>query len=236
MSKPLIGVNCNLKPHLGEQGVFNLDRSYTNAVYQTGGLPQIIPLLPLEEISPLLDLYDGLLLTGGGGLLPHVKLLDTLPCLREQNPLRHEFDLELVQQAMERKMPILGLCRGHQTINDARGGSVQNLTNKNHLQKESGDQVSHDIVVEPQSVLFDCAKSEKISVNSFHSQVIDQLGVGLKVTSTSTDGFIESIEGTDSPFLMGVQFHPEFMMNRKEMFNIYQSFIEASVAYKSDKR
>lgn len=236
MDRPIIGVNCNFKPHLGEQGTFNVDRAYTNAVYDTGGFPQIIPLLPLDEVDRLLDLYDGLLLTGGGGLLPHVKELEILPNLYEQNPARHEFDLKLVKLAMIKKMPILGLCRGHQTINDANGGSIMNLGNKKHLQKESGDYSSHDIQIERQSILFDCVKSEKTRVNSFHSQVVDQVGGGLKASSYSEDGYIESIEGTDLPFLMGVQFHPEFMMNSKAMFNVYKSFVKASAAYKNKNK
>jgi len=235
MSRPIIGVNCNFKPHLGEQGIFNLDRSYTQAVYDSGGMPQIIPLLPLPEVAQILDLYDGLLLTGGGGLLPHVEVMEVLPGLFEQNPLRHEFDLRLVKLAMERKMPILGLCRGHQTINDAKGGSIMNLNDKKHLQKEKGNIASHEISVEPKSILYECVESEKIKVNSFHSQVIDLPGTGLKVTSYSSDGFVESIEGTETSFLLGVQFHPEFMMENESMFNIYKAFVKAATDYRKYK-
>lgn len=235
MSRPIIGVNCNFKAHLGEQGRFDLDRSYTQAIYDTGGMPQIIPLLPKKEVANLLDLFDGLLLTGGGGLLPHVKELETLPGLFEQNPIRHEFDLELVKLAMEREMPVLGLCRGHQTINDAKGGTIMNLSNDKHLQKEPGNMANHEIRVEPNSILYECTKSEQVYVNSFHSQVINQPGTGLKITSFSSDGYIESIEGEESPFLMGVQFHPEFMMQSKSMSNIYKSFINAANEYRKDK-
>lgn len=235
MSRPIIGVNCNFKPHLGEQGTFNVDRSYTKAIYDSGGIPQIIPLLPTKEVRLLLDLYDGLLLTGGGGLLPHVQEMDTLPSLFDQNPIRHAFDLELVKVATEMGMPILGLCRGHQTINDAKGGSIMNLNSKKHLQQEKGNHASHEIIVEPNSKLFECVKAVKVEVNSFHSQVIDKPGVGLSISSYSADGFVESIEGVGESFILGVQFHPEFMMENKAMSSIYESFIEAANVYKISK-
>lgn len=235
LSKPIIGVNCNFKPHLGKQGIFNLDRSYTQAIYDSGGIPQIIPLLPIKEVAHLLDMYDGLLLTGGGGLLPHVKEMKILPELYEQNPARHEFDLELVRIALEKELPILGVCRGHQTINDALGGTILNLKDQSHLQKEPGNHATHEITIEPQSVLHDCAKTYKIRVNSFHSQVIDKPGTGLKITSYSADGFVESIEGTGSTFLVGVQFHPEFMMEDQSMAAIYHAFVEATIEYRKNK-
>ncbi|WP_438316421.1 gamma-glutamyl-gamma-aminobutyrate hydrolase family protein [Sporosarcina sp. FA9] len=235
MSRPIIGVNCNFKPHLGEQGTFNLDRAYTQAVYDTGGIPQIIPLLPIKEVEQLLDLYDGLLLTGGGGLLPHIKEMDALPGLSDQNPMRHEFDLELVKVATKKGMPILGLCRGHQTINDANGGSIMNLNSNKHLQKEKGNHVHHEIIVEPNSKLYECVEAVRIGVNSFHSQVIDKPGEGLSISSYSADGFVESIESEGESFIVGVQFHPEFMMENKAMSGIYESFIEASNVYKARK-
>ena len=73
MKKPLIGNSCNYKPQEEQRGTFNLDRAYTEAVYRNGGIPQIIPIMPVEEIPELLDLYDGLVFSGGGGLLPRVK-------------------------------------------------------------------------------------------------------------------------------------------------------------------
>lgn len=235
MNKPIIGVSCNYRPHEGENGNFHVDRAYTEAVYESGGIPQIIPILEADDIPSLLALYDGLVFSGGGGLLPHVEKMDELPGLDEQNPIRYTFESELIKAAVKRDIPILGICRGHQMINDAHGGSVVNLQDKTHRQNEPSNEASHEIKVEPHSVLYDSVLTEKVIVNSFHSQVIDTIGKGLKATSYSHDNFIESIEGVGTNFVMGVQFHPEFMRDNVKMLNIYKQFVQAANMFRLQK-
>lgn len=228
MQRPIIGVSCNLRPNEAENGNFNLDRSYTDAVYQAGGMPQIIPILPEDEIEDLLDLYDGILLSGGGGLLPEIKRMKTLPGLKEQNPIRYAFELKLIQAAFRRRIPIMGVCRGHQMINAALGGMVVNLSTKKHRQDNPSVEASHPVEVKQNTILYDAVLSENMGVNSFHSQVIDKLGAELRVTARSGEGYIEAIEGTGDHLVLGVQFHPEFMIDNKAMLNIYKVFIQAA--------
>src|SRR5690625_6593826 len=83
--KPIIGVSCNFRPHEDEKGSFILDRSYIDAIYKAGGIQQIIPILPHEEIDTLIQLYDGILISGGGGLLPKIKQMKTLPDLQARS-------------------------------------------------------------------------------------------------------------------------------------------------------
>lgn len=233
MKRPIIGISCNYKPHDGINGTFNLDRSYSEAVYKNGGIPQIIPILPSEEIPELLTMYDGIVLSGGGGLLPHVKKMDSLPGLREQSPVRYEFEKSLIEQAALKNIPILGLCRGHQMINEVFGGTIINLPKKaKHNQKTAGDKPSHPIFIENDTALFDCIMKSDTEVNSFHSQVIDEIGENFKVAAYSEDQKIEGIESTTSSFIMGLQFHPEFMLENEEMMNIYKQFITAASSYK----
>lgn len=232
MCQPIIGVNCNFKPYEGENGTFHLDKSYTDMVFKNGGLPQIIPLLPVEEIPSMLHLYDGILLSGGGGLLPHIEKMDVLPGLREQNPDRYDFETAIIKYALKTGIPLLGICRGYQMINEMQGGSLENLSGKAHLQEETGAKPAHKIVVEPDTILSQAVKSEEVEVNSFHSQSIDQVGEGLKVSSYSDDQVIESIEGTDSQFILGLQFHPEFMVESEKMRNIYSRFIRAAEEFR----
>jgi putative glutamine amidotransferase len=235
MRQPIIGVSCNFKPNEGENGNFHLDKSYTDMVYKNGGIPQIIPLLPAEEIPSILHLYDGILLSGGGGLLPHVEKMDVLPGLREQNPHRYDFESGIIQYALKMGIPLLGICRGYQMINEVMGGSLENLPGKAHLQKEAGSQPAHKIIVEPETILSQAVQSIEVEVNSFHSQAIDQVGKGLKISSRSNDQVIESIEGTDSHFILGLQFHPEFMAESEKMRNIYNKFIRAAEVFKKDR-
>ncbi len=232
MRQPIIGVSCNFKPHEGENGTFQLDKSYTDMVYKNGAIPQIIPILPVEEIPSMLHLYDGILLSGGGGLLPHIEQMDVLPGLREQNPDRYDFESEIINYALKMGTPLLGICRGYQMINELMGGSLENLPGKAHLQKEAGAQPSHRIFVERETILYQAIQSEEVEVNSFHSQAIDQVGNGLKITSYSKDKVIESMEGTTSQFILGLQFHPEFMVESEKMNHIYRSFIRAAEEFK----
>jgi len=229
MNKPIIGVNCNIKPHEGEAGTLNVEQLYAEAVYRAGGIPQIIPYLTdLNAIDEMIGMYDGLLLTGGGGLLPSIEKLEVLPGLEEQNPTRHPYDLRLIKSAMERRIPIMGICRGHQTINDALGGTIKNIGDTSHSQNIPGEEALHQITIQPQTILARCMDTDVIGVNSFHRQSVGTLGEGLRVSAYADDGTIEAIEGTDYPFLLGVQFHPEFMLNNSHMLSIYQSFIQAA--------
>ncbi|GAB3790344.1 gamma-glutamyl-gamma-aminobutyrate hydrolase family protein [Virgibacillus kimchii] len=232
MHQPIIGVSSNFKPHEGENGTFHLDKSYTDMVSKNGGIPQILPLLPVEEIPTILPLYDGILLSGGGGLLPQVEQMDVLPGLREQNPNRYNFECAVITYALKKDIPLLGICRGYQMINEVMGGSLVNLPGKAHIQEESGAQPSHKIFVEPETILSHAVQSEEVEVNSFHSQAIDKVGRGLKITSYSKDTVVESIEGTSSHFIMGLQFHPEFMVESEKMCNIYRRFIRAAAEFK----
>lgn len=235
MTRPIIGVTSNYRPHEGEQGNFSLDRSYTDAVYKTGGLPQIIPILPNDEIESLIQMYDGILCSGGGGLLPEIKAMDELPGLKEQNPQRYEFEYNLIKAAIKHKIPILGICRGHQMINDVYGGTVMNLPTKEHRQKNPSDNPSHNIELKEETRLFNSINFKTIAVNSFHSQVIRHLGENLSISAYSEDGYIEAIEHTDDTYIVGVQFHPEFMIEDGHMYNIYSSFIRAARTFKNKR-
>lgn len=234
MRRPLIGISCNVRPHEGENGNYCIDRSYADAVFKAGGMPQMMPLLPDEQIEALISMYDGILLSGGGGLLPEIKKMDNLPSLKEQNPTRYAFESRIIEIAIDKKTPILGICRGMQMINDVTGGTVVNLATKKHRQKDPGDEGTHKIVVEPDSMLIEAVQGDNVLVNSFHSQVVGEIGSHLKVNCYSDDGFIEGIEFKDkSQYIMGVQFHPEFMINEVQMYNIYAQFIEQARLNKS---
>ena len=232
MDKPIIGISCNFTPHQGEKGRLNLDVSYVDAVYIAGGIPQMIPVLPIYEIPHMLHLYDGIVFSGGGGLLPHVKQMHSLPGLKEQNPDRYKFEYHLIKNAINKGVPILGICRGHQMINEVMGGTLKNLDNNSHSQQALSSEASQRITIERDSRLFSCVRSEICNVNSFQNQVIHQLGHNLKASAHADDGEIEAIEGTSAPFILGVQFHPEFMFHNEQMVAIYSSLVEAAMYFK----
>lgn len=191
-----------------EQAVFALN--YFEKALAFDMLPIAIPALDPWEADAYLEVVDGLIFTGGTdidpalyGHTPHPKLGTTIR-------KRDEFELSLARSAMDRGLPILGICRGLQLLNVAMGGSLeQHLAPENgRLRHSTGGPTPefHDVeVVDPdlRSLL-----SDRLTVNSLHHQGVLELGSGLRVAACSQDGLIEAAVGVDRP-LLGVQWHPE---------------------------
>lgn len=175
---------------------------------------------------------DGVLFAGGEDVDPAFyderKKYDTVQVDRR----RDEFELELLDRALEERLPILGICRGTQVINIKFGGALYQ-----DLQQDEAVQLEHRrpddrrapvhqvTLTEPQSLL---AKAFQGScrVNSLHHQAIKRVGRGLKVTAYSEDGLVEAVEAAaDYPFLMAVQWHPEEMVERPEQKKIFEQFL-----------
>lgn len=232
-SKPLIGISlAYYDVHNPVENKYHVKEAYVEAIKKCGGIPILLPIMDKEDLLNVLSQIHGVLLTGGGGLLPHVKKMARLPSLLKQNPVRHQFDRLLADLALEKGLPLMGICRGHQVINESLGGTIyENLdevTEEEHAQKTSADQPSHPIRIEQDSLLYACF-GEHVMVNSFHRQAIKEVGAGLKVTATSPAGVIEAIEGTEETFILGLQFHPEFQLPVDERYGYpYQRFIQAA--------
>lgn len=231
--KPIIGISvAYYDVQDSVENKYHVKEAYVEAIKRSGGIPLLLPIMDKEDVSHLFSRIHGVLLTGGGGLLPHVKKMNRLPSLMEQNPVRHRFDRLLVELALEKGLPLMGICRGHQVINEVLGGSLhENLdevTDKEHAQKIRATEPSHPILIEQDSLLYHCF-GERLMVNSFHRQGIKQVGNGLKVTATSPDGVIEAVEGTGESFILGLQFHPEFQLVVDERYALpYQRFVQAA--------
>lgn len=233
--RPVIGINCADGEGENElRGKLHLLRVYVQAVEQAGGIPVLFPQVEADEtIQSLVDMVDGLVLSGGGGLPPEIAALDRLPSLSEQHPLRHRFDCSLIEKALEKDIPMLGICRGHQTINEVAGGTtllhLGDCTKHNHLQTERDDQVTHDVIITAGSRLGRLLDYSQVGVNSFHRQAIGEAAPSFTVTAIAEDGIIEAIESKEHSFVMGCQFHPESLLYRDERFaNIYRGLVEAA--------
>jgi putative glutamine amidotransferase len=180
--------------------------------------------------------FDGVLFAGGEDVAPSFygeqKQHDNV----QDNANRDKFELSLLDKALERRMPILGICRGVQMINVGFGGTLyQDLKQDaepqfEHRQTELGktrQEPSHGVVVtEPESSLGAIVHG-MCRVNSMHHQAVKRVGRGLKVTARSEDGFVEAVESAEAyPFLMAVQWHPEEMVNNStEQREIFVQFI-----------
>lgn len=235
--KPIIGISlAYYDVESPFERKYHINETYIEAIKKCGGIPLLIPKMEKEDLLQVLNQIKGLLLTGGGGLLPHIKKENRLPSLYEQNPIRHQFDKLLTHLALERNLPVMGICRGHQVINECLGGTLhENLdevTKENHLQKTPGNLSSHRVFIEEDSIMISCFKKNEINVNSFHNQAIKNAGDKLKVTAKSEDGIIEAVEGVGKSFILGLQFHPEEQMMDDPVFEKpYQKFIQAAKTY-----
>lgn len=164
-----------------------------------------------------LDSVDGLMLTGGGDVDPRCYGLDDPHSqAREVDRARDDFEFRLIERALDREIPILGICRGMQVMNVYLGGSlVLDLPTagyEDHARKKY--EIDHHVRVEPHSLLHEIAGTDELEVNSSHHQAVESLGNGLMVSGLSTDGVFEAAEWIlkdRMPFLLLVQWHPERM-------------------------
>lgn len=174
------------------------------------------------------DIKDcsSLLLTGGDDVFPEFyNDWEDGKDRSQYKPERDGFEFKLFDYAIEHKLPILGICRGLQLINCRLNGSLINdletVRNVNHKKYNDTKDREHDVIVYRDTLLQTIVKQEKGIINSSHHQAIDRLGEGLMISAKSTDGIIEGIEFSnknDSPFFLGIQWHPERMADKMSPF------------------
>lgn len=176
--------------------------------------------------------YDGILFSGGEDVDPALYDEKAKHESVHFDRARDDFELALLDAALDRRLPILGICRGIQMINVKFGGTlIQDITSdteleRDHRQQGSRSDLTHMVTVtEPESTLASVVAGS-CRVNSLHHQAIKRLGRGLKVTAHSEDGLVEAVEAAgDYPFLMAVQWHPEELVDHPEQRQIFEQFI-----------
>jgi putative glutamine amidotransferase len=216
-----------------------LGMKYTMAVEAAGGLPVVMPPMHDEAIDPLLDRLSGVVLSGGPDMDPGSYGGRYHPQLGPTEPDLDHFELQVVEAALRRKMPLLAICRGAQVLNVALGGDLYQ-----HLPENPGGEIehrkrtadapdtAHDVSVEPGSLLSEALKRDgPTNVNSFHHQAAHRIGRGLVAVAWASDGVVEGIELPDRDFTVGVQWHAEAMIDRPEQLALFRSFVEASKRY-----
>jgi putative glutamine amidotransferase len=244
MSRPLIGVTVSeirskedaQRVRHGEpnQTEMTLGLAYMRAVELAGGLPVALPPLGQETAEELLEHLAGLLLTGGPDLHPSCYHAEPHIQLGPTDISVDAFELALCSHADRLRMPILGICRGAQVINVARGGTLhQHLPNFTdgsiqHRQMEPGDLTTHEVQVAPDSGLAQTTGGGPVKVNSFHHQAVQDLGLDLRAVAWAGDGVIEGIEDPDARFLLGVQWHAETLVQEAEQLALFERLVDAA--------
>jgi putative glutamine amidotransferase len=195
-----------------------LPRNYVDAVQRAGGIALLLPPDPAAVDDPdrLLDLLDGLLLAGGADMDPSTYGAEAHPETAGTVPERDAFELALVRRAIERDVPFLGICRGMQVMNVARGGTLtqhlpDDLGHEDHRRVlGTFDNADHDVRLADGSLVARVAGSEIHPTKSHHHQGVDRIGDGLEVTGWATiDDLPEAVEVPGNRFTLGVQWHPE---------------------------
>ena len=235
--KPLIGITTSHRIRSHQRMDSNLLGEYAIAVASAGGLPVLIPNeFPLAELPGLLDRLDGILLSGGGDIDPALYGTRDDGWSQNRSELRDTLEKALVVYAVERDLPLLGICRGCQMLNAALGGTLytdiasQFNTRTVHDQPDSKDPgyLVHDVEILPGTLLAGITGLPSLRVNSRHHQAIVELAPVLRVTARAKDGLIEGVELPEKKFCLGVQWHPEALVEMERHFSIFKGFIAAA--------
>jgi putative glutamine amidotransferase len=243
-SAPLVGVTTSeirraeltrpLEEGEPPQHELALGMPYVRALERAGAIPVVLPPLANELVPRLLRPLAGVCLSGGPdldpaayGAQPHAQLGPTEPNL-------DAFELAVARAADAAGLPILGICRGCQALNVARGGTlVQHLPDVldgsiGHRQADPGWVATHAVDIVDGSRLARIVGASRIPVNSFHHQAVDRLGEGLRPVAWSADGSIEGIESDEERLVLGVQWHAETLDGDEPHARLFRALVDAS--------
>ena len=209
-----------------------LGLTYLQAIERAGGAPVVLPPLGPGAIRPLLDRLAGLCLSGGPDLDPATYGQRAGDHLGPTWTDLDFFELAVARGADARGLPILAICRGMQTLNVARGGTLHQHLNQAkgiaHRQSEAAEEPTHAVRIAGASRLAAVMGSQGADVNSFHHQAVDRLGSGLRAVAWAPDGVMEGVEAEDRDFVLGVQWHAECLIDRPEQLDLFEAFVEVA--------
>lgn len=228
--RPVIGISANRR-----EGTSRIADSYYQSVILAGGAPVLFPVTTdIRVLATIVEGIDGLILSGGGDIDAGFLDDEPIPELEDTDPYRDEYDFLLLRLARNRQLPVFGICRGHQVINVAFGGTLyQDIHTQfseralRHSQEETREVATHTVILTdiPSKLrqAFDPSEGLTIPVNSFHHQAVKDIAPEFIATATSPDGLNEAMEHPEYP-VFSVQWHPESMAvaGNEAMLNLFR--------------
>lgn len=234
MKRPLIGITISYSAQ--DREIFALRDDYVRSVETAGGLPLVLAPGRPGDAPDLIDHLDGLLLTGGADVDPELYGERAHETVTRVFPERDALELALCREALARDMPLLAICRGHQVLNIATGGTlVQDLPSQwkgamNHDPEGERWSRAHDVRILPGTRLREILGTERIAVNSFHHQAVKEAGRDAVIAAYSEgDDVVEAIEVPGRRLALGVQWHPEAFWDKDGRFQpLFEALVKAS--------
>jgi putative glutamine amidotransferase len=234
MTQPVIGVTLDSEEPGGYSKLpwYALRQNYSEAVVRAGGLPILLPHEP-EQAAAYLDRINGLIITGGAfDVDPGLFGAATRHATVKTKDKRTAFELAITRGALERDLPILGICGGQQLLNVVLGGTlIQHIPDEvgaalAHEQPNPRTEPGHHVTVKKGTLLHRICGVEELAVNSAHHQAAKDVGPGVVVDAVAEDGVIEGIELPGKRFCLGVQWHPEYSISSGDA-KIFDAFVAA---------
>jgi putative glutamine amidotransferase len=220
--------------------------TYIRALRRAGGLEAILlpTSLDVDDTDTILERYDGLMLLGGGDLEPGTYGQDPHDTVYNIDTDRDDCELALTRAAIAREMPVLAICRGHQVLNVALGGTLdQHITDRGGLVGHGipgadGTGQLHEVEIEEGSRLAAAMGTTRATCSSHHHQAVDDLGSGLRAVARAPDGIVEGIElgDTQGPWVVGAQWHPEdTAATDPAQQGLFDTFVEQAAKHRGER-
>jgi len=237
MTQPVIGIPCaRIELDANRPPVMGVQQTYIEALESAGAAPLLIPVgMPADALQALAERLDGLLLAGGEDVDSQFYGAERHPTMRHTDPLRDETEILLTRWMVTQDRPVLAICRGHQLLNVALGGTlIQDIPSEllvacdhpRFYPSHALDELAHEVRLATDSRLFAILGQASLWVNSRHHQAVKELGQGLVATAWAPDGVVEGMELPGRRFVVSVQWHPENLLDAvPAMRRLFEAFV-----------